>query len=126
GSRGFRHALVQEAIYAGLPELQRRQLHRRVGEACHAWVTVDHANRLATVAHHLSPVAEEVGAAAVDAAVAAAEHSERELAFEEAERLYELALDILDRIHPGDHLGRGPVILALARSQLPAGEAGRG
>jgi predicted ATPase/DNA-binding winged helix-turn-helix (wHTH) protein len=124
-TRRFRHALVQEAIYAGLPEARRRLLHRRVGEAYRTLLSEDRPDRLASAAHHLCQVAEEVGPAAHEAALAAAEHAEAELAFEEAERLYSLALDALDRIDPDDRVRRCPLLLALARSQLRAGEVGR-
>lgn len=124
-ARRFRHALVQEAIYAGLPEARRRLLHRRVGEAAQALPSGDRSDRLATAARHLCEVAEEVGIAAFEAAVAAAERAEAALAFEEARRLYELALTALDRVD-GAHRGhRCPVLLALARAQLHAGEVGR-
>jgi len=124
-TRRFRHALVQEAIYASLPEARRRRLHRRVGEAGQALLAADRCDRLATVAHHLCQVAEEVGFAAFEAAMAAAEHAEEDVAFEEAERLYSLALDALDRVDPDDRVRRCPLLLALARSQLRAGEIGR-
>ena len=29
---GFAHALIREALYAGIPALRRRRIHRRVGE----------------------------------------------------------------------------------------------
>jgi DNA-binding winged helix-turn-helix (wHTH) protein/tetratricopeptide (TPR) repeat protein len=123
-TRRFRHALVQEAIYAGLPDARRRLLHRRVGEAARALVSVDRSERLATVAHHLCEVAEEVGIPAFEAALAAAEHAEAQLAFEEAERLYALALDALDRADVDDRVRRCPLLLALARSRLRAGSVG--
>lgn len=124
-TRRFRHALVQEAIYAGLPEARRRLLHRRVGEAGQALLSVDRSDRLATVAYHLCEVAEEVGIPAFEAALAAAEHAEAKLAFDEAERLYRLALAALDRVDASDRVRRCPLFLALARSQLRAGEIGR-
>jgi DNA-binding winged helix-turn-helix (wHTH) protein len=123
-TRRFRHALVQEAIYAGLPEARRRLLHRRIGEAARALLAADREDRLATVAHHLCQVAEEVGFAAFDAALAAAERAEAHVAFEEAQRLYTLALDALDRVDPDDRHRRCPLLVALARAQLRGGEVG--
>jgi len=124
-TRRFRHTLVQEAIYAGLPEARRRALHRRVGEACRKLASADRGERLAAMAHHLCQVAREAGPEAVDAAVAAAEHAEANLAFEEAARLYGLALDALDCVDAGDYARRCPLLLALARAQLRAGERTR-
>lgn len=123
-TRRFRHALVQEAIYAGLPEARRRLLHRRVGEAGRALLSGDRGDQLATVAHHLCEVAEEVGIAAFEAAMAAAEHAEAALAFDEAERLYLLALAALDRVDGTDRRRRCPLLIALARAQLCAGKLG--
>lgn len=123
-TRRFRHALVQEAIQAGLPEARRRLLHRRAGEA-YRRLAVARGDRLAPAAHHLCRVAEEVGRPAVEAAIEAARHAEAQLAYEEAEGLYELALGALERIDPGDHEQRVRLLLALARAQLRAGELGR-
>ena len=122
--RRFRHVLVQEAIVAGLPEARRRRLHRRVGEAARTLASAGRPDRLATAARHLCQVAEEVGPAACDVALEAAGHAERELAFEEAGRLYALALAALDRSAPDERERRCPLLLALARSQLRAGELG--
>jgi hypothetical protein len=96
-----------------------------VGDACQALSSADRAARLATAASHLCLVAEEVGHPAFDAAMAAAWHAEASLAFEEAERLYELARDALDRIDAGDHARRCPLLLALASAQLRGGELGK-
>src|SRR5690606_26863585 len=55
-TRRFRHKLVQEAIYAALPEARRRHVHRRIGEAYREMATPDRADRLAAVAYHLGQV----------------------------------------------------------------------
>jgi hypothetical protein len=121
----FTHALVQEAVYESIESARRRALHRRVGEAWRDLASADRGERLSAVAYHLCQVAEDVGAAAVDAAVGAAEHAEGRLAFEEAARLRELALDALDRVDPRNRMRRCDLLLGLARSQLGAREVSR-
>lgn len=123
--RCFRHVLVQEAIYAGLPGARQRLLHRRVGEAARALAMPDRPERLALAAYQLCRVAEEVGTDAFEVAMAAARQADATLAFEDAQRLYEMALDALDRVDGEDAVRRCPLLLALANGQLRAGEVGK-
>jgi DNA-binding winged helix-turn-helix (wHTH) protein/tetratricopeptide (TPR) repeat protein len=118
GLRRFSHGLVQEAVYVDLPPARRRELHRRVGEAFEELASTDRGEQLSAVAHHLCQAAEAVGTHAVEAAVAAADYAEGRLAFEEAARLRDLALDALDRVAPGDRARRCELMLGLARSRL--------
>jgi DNA-binding CsgD family transcriptional regulator len=91
----FAHALVRDAIEAGLPTSERVRLHRRAAEA----IEETYAGRLEP---HLFDLARHWAAAAVqgNAATAAgwirraAEEAMRGLGFEEAARLFRLALDV--------------------------------
>jgi tetratricopeptide (TPR) repeat protein len=122
GVARFRHALVHEAICGEIAPLRRRELHRRAGDALEAVVSADRGERLAAVAVHLCEAAEQVGARAVDAAARAADYAERQLAFDEAARLRELALGALDRVEPRDRAWRCDLLVGLARAQLGARE----
>ena len=91
----FTHALVRDAIEAGLPTSERVRLHRRAAEA------IEQANG-GRIEPHLFDLARhwEVAAVQGDTATAAmwagraAEEAMRGLAFEEAARLFRLALDL--------------------------------
>ncbi|MBA2581059.1 MAG: AAA family ATPase [Thermoleophilaceae bacterium] len=91
----FPHALVRDAIEAGLATSKRVRLHRRAAEA----IEKTYAGRLEP---HLFDLARHWAVAAVegDATTAAtwiqraAEEAMRSLAFEEAARLFRLALDV--------------------------------
>jgi DNA-binding CsgD family transcriptional regulator len=95
GEFQFSHALVRDAIEAGLPTSERVRLHRCAAEA----IAEAHAGRLEP---HLFDLARHWAVAAVqgDAATAsgwirrAGEEAMRLLAFEEAARLFRLALDV--------------------------------
>jgi tetratricopeptide (TPR) repeat protein len=61
----------------------------------------------------------------VDAAARAADHAEQRLAFDEAARLRELALDALDRVEPSDRVWRCDLLVELARAPLGTGANSR-
>ncbi len=95
GEYQFAHALVRDAIEAGLPTSERVRLHRRAAEA----IEKAYGERLEP---HLFDLARHWAVAAVqgDPGVAvgwiqrAAEEAMRGLAFEEAARLFRQALDV--------------------------------
>jgi hypothetical protein len=112
----FVHALVRDAIEAGLATSERVRLHRRAADA----IESTYAGRLEP---HLFDLARHWAVAAVqgDALTAAgwivraAEEAMRGLAFEEAARLFRLALDVA-----GAHLDdvdRCLLLLRLARAR---------
>ena len=104
GRYRFAHDLIRETLYAESPPAQRARLHMQIAEA----VETLHANtldlHLAELAFHYSEAAadagpEEPGASgrstaelAVDYALRAGDRAAGSLAYEEADRLYRMAL----------------------------------
>ncbi|MFG2019382.1 BTAD domain-containing putative transcriptional regulator [Actinomadura geliboluensis] len=89
----FSHALVQEALYAGLDRLERSRLHLRAGEALEPVLPDAEA---ATLAHHFVQ-ARALGGAdkAVKYASRAAGHASGQLAYTEAADFWAMALRAL-------------------------------
>jgi len=87
GRAAFRHALAREALYAEVPWMRRRQLHRRLAEALAA---ADGPRR--EVATHWLGAGDEV--AARDALVEAARRSEQLQAHRDAARAAGEALEL--------------------------------
>jgi tetratricopeptide (TPR) repeat protein len=122
GRCSFTHSLIRQALYEGLTVTRRARLHLRIAEA------LEHADggrpqSLAELAHHyfLAPPARGSDKA-VDYAEQAARDALGVLAYEEAARLYGIALEALDRTE-GDPRRRCKLLLALGGAQTKAGEA---
>jgi DNA-binding SARP family transcriptional activator/tetratricopeptide (TPR) repeat protein len=92
----FAHALIRDALYGAIGNLRRAQLHRRVAEALEAAPEAD--TNLAELAHHYSRAGGDGRERAFVYARRAGEHSLRLLAYEEAVRHFEQALDLLDHV----------------------------
>src|SRR5206468_12758281 len=94
----FSLPLIQETLYQGLTAPRRRQLHGRVSKALEAlWGADLDLQRLAELAHHFFAGAGQGDVAkATSYATRAAESALSQLAYEEAVRLYQMALDALD------------------------------
>jgi tetratricopeptide (TPR) repeat protein len=112
----FAHALFQEVLYASLPGATRIALHRRVGEALESLHADDPDPHLAELAHHF--LAADGGEKAVDYASRAATRSMSQSAYEEAARLYRLALDVGDV----GGIDRCRLLLALGAAAMRAGD----
>ncbi|MFG3438727.1 BTAD domain-containing putative transcriptional regulator [Nonomuraea sp. NPDC047897] len=109
----FSHALVQEALYAGLSRVERLRLHLRTGEALEAVLPETES---AVLAHHFAKAARLGGAdKAVRHAARAARHAAGQLAHAEAIGFWGLALSALP---PGRDAER-------ARFLTERGHAGR-
>ncbi|MDQ3643874.1 MAG: LuxR family transcriptional regulator, partial [Actinomycetota bacterium] len=90
----FTHALVRDAIEAGLPTSERARLHRLVAEAIEQVYGGRLESHLFDLARHWEVAAVQGDTAtAARWALRAAEEAMRGLAFEEAARLFRLALD---------------------------------
>lgn len=125
GSRSelrFTHALVRDTLYDELASAARRDLHRRAAEAI-AGAAGPTGGRLTEIAHHyfqaLPSVEPDV---AVVWARRAGDHAQALLAFEEAARLYEMALLALSgRSTPAPAAERA-LLLALGDAHTGAGD----
>ncbi|GLX92275.1 AfsR/SARP family transcriptional regulator [Herbidospora sp. NBRC 101105] len=88
----FSHALVRDALYAGLPRLARARLHLRAALALEGLPSVE----VSTLAHHFGLAARVGGAAkAVDHAIGAARQSAARHAYDEAAAFWARALAAL-------------------------------
>jgi DNA-binding SARP family transcriptional activator len=114
GHYRFAHALVREAVLAGLSGTRRALLHRRMAE-------VLPPERLPELARHLLDARPLVDApTAARSALRAAEHATRMLAYEDAAEL--LARAAADGLDERDPL-RAEVLLSLAEARQRMGDA---
>ena len=117
----FGHVLIRDALYDDLGTSRRMGLHRLAGEAIERYRDPD--PHLAELAYHFF----EAGPGgdsrkAFDYARRAADRAAALLAYEEAVRLYRLAMRVLDAADwPGDS-DRRDTLLALGDSQARAGD----
>ncbi|HRP28056.1 MAG TPA: AAA family ATPase [Burkholderiaceae bacterium] len=114
-SHGFRfaHALIRETLYDEMLGVRRARLHLRIGEALERRRGRDDAGAWPQLAYHFSEAGAGAAAKALDYARRAGEHAGRLLAFEEAARLHEVALQLLQRDFAADLAQRCDVLLAL-------------
>ena len=117
GRMRFEHALIRDTAYDSLTATRRAQLHRRTGETLEGLYSGDLGPHLAELAHHFfSALPSGDTERAFTYAIRAAEWSLAQLAFEEAARLYEMALTLA-----GDDVQRCDVLLALGDANARAG-----
>lgn len=115
----FDSGVVRAAVVAGLPPSERASLHRRAAPAIEDLAAGDVADHLGELTHHWSAAA-SAGASAEAGAWArrAADEAMRVLAFGEAQRLYELALDHAAGLSAEE---RADLLLALAAAAFRHG-----
>jgi DNA-binding CsgD family transcriptional regulator len=95
GEHRFSHDLVRDAVEAGLDTTERVRLHRRTAAAIEEVYAGQIDVHLSDLARHWTVAAVTGGRArAADWIARAAEEAVRRLAYEEAARLYRLALDV--------------------------------
>lgn len=115
----FGHALVRDALYAGLRRSDRARLHLRIGEALEPLLPTAES---ATLARHFAAAARVGGAhRAVAHASAAARHATAQQAYAEAVELWELALSVLP---PGEGgAERARLLTELGQARRSTGDA---
>jgi hypothetical protein len=121
----FSHVLIRDALYDELGAARRMQLHRRIGDTLEELHRGDPDPNLAELAHHFC----EAGPGgdprqAYEYARKAGDRAARLLAYEEAARLYALALRIIEATAAAGDTERGETLIALGNAQLRAGEEG--
>ena len=124
----FGHALIRETLYDEMLGLRRSRLHLRIGEMLEQRHGTDDAAVLPQLAYHFSEAGP--GSAALKAlgyAKQSAEQATLVLAFEEAARLYRLALQLQQQHFPRDGAQRCSLLLDLGKVEwsLGAGERAR-
>jgi DNA-binding SARP family transcriptional activator len=125
GSRGrlrFAHALIRQTLYDQLTTPRRVQLHRRAGKTLEALYAQDPEPHLSELAYHFFEAAPGGDAEkALEYAKLAGERALGQLAYEEAARFYEQALQALDLKHPGDALAQCELLLGRGEALAKAG-----
>ena len=106
GRYRFSHDLVRETLYGELSPKRRARLHQRVAEVIEALYPTSIDAHLAELAFHYvkavegggaaTDAGEPVGPRAIDYARRAGDQAARSLAYEEADRLYRMALAGMD------------------------------
>jgi DNA-binding CsgD family transcriptional regulator/tetratricopeptide (TPR) repeat protein len=125
----FRHALTQEALYAELLPGERARLHAAFARVLTERPDLAEPNRVAAparLAYHW--VRAHDPARALPAAVEAGLQSEAAYGFADAQRHFELALELWDQVAgAGEHLGldRAAVLQHAAESAYRAGDPNR-
>jgi class 3 adenylate cyclase/DNA-binding CsgD family transcriptional regulator/tetratricopeptide (TPR) repeat protein len=109
----FAHALIRETLYDEMLGVRRARLHLRIGEALERRLGGDDAGAWPQLAYHFSEAGAGAAAKALDYARRAGAHAGRLLAFEEAARLHDVALQLLQRDFAADLAQRCDVLLAL-------------
>ena len=119
----FGHALVREVLYDELSTSHRSRLHLAVAEALEAIHAPELDRHLAELAHHFFLAAPGGSARrAVDYAARAAERAGAELAYEEAARLYQMAVTAHERHAGADARVRCELLLGLGAAQASAND----
>jgi DNA-binding SARP family transcriptional activator/tetratricopeptide (TPR) repeat protein len=119
GRYTFAHALVREALYAGMSSNRRARLHHRVGLA------LEEAGGapVGALAHHFTRAVEPQDAErAIRYALEAGAQATEMLANEEAADHYERALEVLERADPTSRERRCALLLELGEARTRSGE----
>ena len=130
GTQQFRfgHALIRETLYDEMLGLRRARLHLRIGEMLEQRHGTDEPTVAPQLAYHFSEAGPGGAAAkALSYAKQSAEHAAKLLAFEEAVRLYRLALQLQLQHFAKDAAVRCALLLGLGEVEmlLGAGEPAR-
>ncbi|MDQ3898639.1 MAG: AAA family ATPase [Actinomycetota bacterium] len=116
GRWSFTHALLREALLDELDSDRRAGLHRRAGEVLESIHGVSEGQVVVQIATHLHAAVAEGGdvSRAVTLCAQAARIANASLAYEEATRWYERALETLELMEPVDELRRYELLVAMA------------
>jgi tetratricopeptide (TPR) repeat protein len=122
GLYSFSHALIRETLYSDLALSHRLKLHRHVGEALESLYAVHLAPHLAKLAHHFFFAVHAGGNVnkAIEYATQAGARATALLAYEEAVRHYEYALQLVE-LQGADATRHCELLLALGEAQCRAG-----
>jgi tetratricopeptide (TPR) repeat protein len=124
GRLRFTHALIRDTLYESIPAGQRLRLHQRAGQALETLYTHDLGPHLAELAHHFFEAAASGDAEkAVSYADRAGQRAIGLLAYEEAARLFRMALAALGPGQsPEEDQARCRLLLALGGALTRMGE----
>ena len=117
----FAHVLIRDTLYEGLTTARRLRLHRQVVEALEALYGDESGPHLAELAFHA--LAGSDFDKGLRYAEAAADRALAQLAYEEAARLYQTALDALPLSARNDERTRCELLLSLGEAEIRAGNS---
>ncbi|HYU58420.1 MAG TPA: AAA family ATPase, partial [Actinomycetota bacterium] len=121
----FSHVLIRDVLYEDVSGTQRLRLHRRAGTVLEELYRADPTPHLAELAHHFAQAAPAgEWAKAVEYARRAGDQAVDQLAYEEAVRVYGIALQALDLEPSAEEETRCDLLLALGDAQARAGGLG--
>jgi DNA-binding SARP family transcriptional activator len=116
----FAHILIRDVLYEGLTTPRRLRVHRLAIEALENLHGAESGPHLAELAHHA--IAGGDFEKALACAQRAGDRALELLAYEEAARLYRVALEALDVARPDDEQTRCELLLSLGEAQIRVGE----
>jgi predicted ATPase len=120
GRYTFRHTLIRDTLYEAVPSNQRLGLHRKIGDAIRD--AHDAEQRSAELAYHYCEAAPAGDVeSAVEYSRRSAQVATRQLAYEEAARHLNTALEVLRFAHTEQESLRGKLLLELGEAQTKAG-----
>jgi class 3 adenylate cyclase len=118
----FSHALIPETLYHDLPKSNRRQLHLSIARTIEDLYRANLKPHLPELAHHYSralpagPLEK-----AIEYARRGAQNAQALLAYEEAARLYQMAIEAVELREPIDEALRCEMLLSLGEAMYGAG-----
>lgn len=119
----FSHALIRETLYDDMLGLRRARLHLRIGNLLEERGGADDDMALPQMAYHFSEAGPGSAAGkALDYACRSGERAAKLLAFEEAARLFRLALQLQEKHFPKEMLQRCNLQLRLGSIHLSLGD----
>lgn len=121
GQLHFAHVLIRDTLYDELTTARRVRLHRQTVEALEQLYGNDPGPQLAELAHHA--LAGSEFDKALGHAKAAADYALTVLAYEEAARLYQIAIDALPLSTHSSERERCELLLALGEAEIRAGNS---
>jgi predicted ATPase/class 3 adenylate cyclase len=122
GGYRFSHALIPETLYSDLGKPAARELHLRIAQTLETLHRSNLEPQLAKLAYHYGAA---LPSGPLDKAIAyahrGAQHAQAMLAYEDAARLYEMALAALELGRPQDERLRCEMLLSLGEANYGAG-----
>jgi DNA-binding SARP family transcriptional activator len=124
GRLRFQHTLIRDTLYEDVSATHRARLHRRVAEVLEALYAASPEAHLAELAHHFSmAVPASTPEKAIEYARRAGDQAARVTGYEEAARLYRLALRINDDLDSPVEEDRNELLLRLDDAETQAARA---
>jgi len=120
GRLRFAHVLIRDTLYEGLTSARRARLHRQALEVLEALQPADSGARVAELVQHA--IAGREFEKGLRHAWRAGDRALRQLAYEEAARLYRTAMDALNAADRPDEAARCRLLLSLGEAEDCAGD----